>query len=414
MMRQDLLYKLLGKQISPWQMLGFLLANLCGMTIVLMAVQFYSDVIPLFTKGDSFMKPGQMVVTKRVSAARTLTGAAPVFRQREVRELRKQAFVDDIGEFTPSRYGVFATIGSQEMGMQFSTEMFFESIPDKFIDVDLSEWNYHEGSDSVPIILPRNYLNLYNFGFAASRGMPAISEGLVKAVGIRLDLRGTMGSRQLTGHVVAFSKRLNTILVPQNFMDEMNSTLSPVTAQDDDATTRPSRLVVQVGNMADDQIADYLQEHGYETEANDADAARTVSFVRIISVLVMIVGLIISVLSFYLLLLSIFLLLQKHTEKIDNLLMIGYSPLDTARPFFVLAFGLNIVVLVVAVVLAAWSRQFYLPMFGDLYPKYQVTSFVPTAMVGLLLFAVVGILNFIAIRRKVMTIWNMHNHPHDD
>lgn len=410
-MKFSLLYKLLGKQISMWQMLGFLLANLCGMTIVLMAVQFYTDVIPLFTKGDSFMKPGQMVVTKHVSTARTLTRKPPVFREREVEELRRQDFVDDIGEFTPSRYAVFATIGSQSVGMEFSTEMFFESIPDKFIDVDLSEWAYHEGDDNVPIILPRNYLNLYNFGFAASRGLPTISEGLIRAVAIRLHLQGSHGSRQLTGHVVAFSKRLNTILVPQQFMDEMNNTLSPLSESrsGDESSVRPSRLAIQVDNMADDRIADYLQGHGYETEADDADAARTVSFVRIISIVVMVIGLIISILSFYLLLLSIFLLLQKHTEKIDNLLMIGYSPFATARPFFALAFGLNGVVLVVSIALAASSRRYYLPMFGDLYPAYEIASFSPTVVVGVLLFVGVAVLNYIAIRRKVLTIWAMHH-----
>ena len=52
--------------MNRWQMLGFLLANLCGMTIVLVAVQFYTDVIPLFTKSDSFIKPGQVVITKHV------------------------------------------------------------------------------------------------------------------------------------------------------------------------------------------------------------------------------------------------------------------------------------------------------------------------------------------------------------
>lgn len=35
---------------------GIFLANLCGMVIVLLSVQFYKDVLPVFTQGDSFMK----------------------------------------------------------------------------------------------------------------------------------------------------------------------------------------------------------------------------------------------------------------------------------------------------------------------------------------------------------------------
>ena len=395
------MYKLLGKQMNRWQMLGFLLANLCGMTIVLVAVQFYTDVIPLFTKSDSFIKPGQVVITKHVGTARTLSGAAPVFQQQEIDELRRQPFVKNVGTFTPSHYGVYATIGSDDLGMEFSTDMFLEAIPDAFIDVDLSRWKYQSGSAVVPIILPRNYLNLYNFGFAASKGMPTISEDLIKLVKIRLMLYGSQGNRQVNGRVVAFSKRLNTILVPQTFMDEMNRSLSP------DTVMPPSRLVVQLGTITDDRFVEYLNDHNYETEADDADAARTVSFVRIIAVIVMVIGLIISVLAFYLLLLSIFLLLQKHTEKIDNLLVLGYSPNEVARPYHWLAIGLNSVVLVASIVLASCSRQYYLPLFGDLYPKYEVSDFGPTILVGIILFILVAILNFTAIRRKILLIWNL-------
>ena len=72
--------------MSVWQLAGFVLANLFGMAIVLAAVQFAHDVIPVFTGGDSFMRPGQMVVVKRVSTLRTVSGNAPTFREREVKE----------------------------------------------------------------------------------------------------------------------------------------------------------------------------------------------------------------------------------------------------------------------------------------------------------------------------------------
>lgn len=51
-----MIWKLLRQHISVAQLVGFLLANLCGMVIVLLSVQFYKDVLPVFTQGDSFMK----------------------------------------------------------------------------------------------------------------------------------------------------------------------------------------------------------------------------------------------------------------------------------------------------------------------------------------------------------------------
>lgn len=159
------------------------------------------------------------------------------------------------------------------------------------MDVDTSRWHWKEGDEEVPIVLPRNYLNLYNFGFASSQGLPALSESLVSMVKIRFILRGSTGRKDLTGRVVAFSKKLNTILVPQAFMDEMNTTLSP------ERKPEPSRLIVTVSNPADERIAEYLSNHSYETEADDAEAARTAHLLRIIISIVLVVGLIISALA---------------------------------------------------------------------------------------------------------------------
>ena len=399
-----MLYRLLSRHLNAGQLAGFVLANLCGMTIVLAAVQFATDIIPMFTGSDSFMKPGQMVMAKHVSTVRTLTGKAPTFTQKEIADVRHQPFVSDVGTFTPSLFSVVATLGSQKLGVEFSTEMFFEAVPDAFMDVDTSRWHWKEEDEEVPIVLPRNYLNLYNFGFASSQGLPALSESLVSMVKIRFILRGSAGRKELTGRVVAFSKKLNTILVPQAFMDEMNTTLSP------ERKPEPSRLIVTVSTPADERIAEYLSNHSYETEADDAEAARTAHLLRIIISIVLVVGLIISALAFYVLLLSIFLLLQKNTEKIDTLLLIGYSPQAVARPYHLLTISLNTLVLILSVIIVLLLRGYYLPLFGQLYPSYSAASLSPALLTGVALYLLVTLLNYVAIRRKVMSVWHLHEH----
>ena len=397
-----LLNKLLRRHINAWQLAGFVLANLCGMAIVLAAVQLYGDVKPMFTGSDSFLRPGQIVLTKRVTSLGTFTGATPAFNDNEIERLRQQPFVKSLAAYTPAMFSVYATVGSHSLGMEFGTEMFFEAVPDQYLDVPLDEWQYDPESNDVPIILPRTYLNLYNFGFASSQGLPTISESLVGKVSVRLRLSGTHDACQKTGRVVAFSRRLNTILVPQAFIDDMNRRLSP------DREPHAARLIAEVDNPADERIARYISDHNYDTEAADADASKAASLLRIIALVVLAVGLVISALAFYVLLLSIFLLLQKHTEKIDNLLLIGYSPASVARPFHVLTIVLNAVVLVGALVIVGILRQWYLPLFGDLYTRFEPSAFATTLLVGLTLFLLVTALNYLAITRKVRAIWHMH------
>ena len=60
-----LVWKLLRQHISIGQLAGFFLANLFGMMIVLLSVQFYKDVIPVFTEGDSFMKKDFIIATRK-------------------------------------------------------------------------------------------------------------------------------------------------------------------------------------------------------------------------------------------------------------------------------------------------------------------------------------------------------------
>ena len=59
-----LVWKLLRQHISVGQLAGFFLANLFGMMIVLLSVQFYRDVLPVFTEGDSFMKKDYIIANQ--------------------------------------------------------------------------------------------------------------------------------------------------------------------------------------------------------------------------------------------------------------------------------------------------------------------------------------------------------------
>lgn len=397
-----LVWKLLRRHLNVWQIGGFFLANLFGMCIVLLSMQFYTDVLPVFTQGDSFMKPTYLVIGKKVTAAQTLKGTSPSFSADEIAELEDQPFVESVGRFVPALFDVYASVGADLLGVGMGTDMFFEAIPDEYVDADLSCWQYKSESDSLPVIIPRNYLNLYNFGFAKTKGLPVLSEGLVGMVNLKFRLQGTYGQKIMNGKVVAFSNRLNTILVPQKFLDEANAELSP------DREPVSSRLILNVKNPADERIAAYLDEHRYEAEGNVADAGRMTFFLRMIVGIVLGIGLIICILSFYVLLLSIFLLLQKHTEKIDNLLLVGYSPSKVALPFHLLSWGLNSVVLLLSLLIVVIMRGYYLPLLEQVYPQLAEISMVPTLLLGGFLYGFVTLLNYYAIRRKVTNIWYMH------
>ena len=389
-----LLWKLLRQHISIGQFFGFVFANLFGMIIVLAGYQFYNDVLPIFTSGDSFMKPNYIMVTKHIGMGNTLSGNASTFSESDIQDLRNQPFTEKIGCFTTTEYKVSVSLAISNVPI-IRTEAFFESVPDDFIDVNLSDWKYTDGQEIVPIILPRNYVNAYNFSVARQRSLPQISEGLMSMIDVQIYAHGNGKEQTFKGKVVAFSSTLNAVLVPQTFIDWSNKEFAP------EDHTRPSRLLMQVSNPADEKITTYFQQNGLEMESDRLNAEKTTYFLRLIVTIVMVIGLIISALSFYILMLSIYLLVQKNTEKLQNLLLIGYRRTRIALPYQLLTMALNVIVLLVATLAIIPIRNYYMTTIDALYPEIAHSGMLNTIILGIILLCVVTTLNAIIIRRKI-------------
>lgn len=394
-----LVWKLLRQHISVPQFAGFFFANLVGMLIVLLGFQFYHDVLPVFTAKDSFLKADYLILSKRVGTADVFTGRGHEFSGSELDDLSAQPFVTSVGKFTSTNYRVDASLSVNGIPLM-KTDFFFESVPDDFVDVSSSEWEYRPGDKRVPIILPRSYINMYNFGFAQTRSLPKISEGLLGMIDLGILIRGNGQEERFHGKVIGFSNRLNTILVPQSFMDWSNARFAP------GEPTKSTRLIVQVGNPADERVTTYLEKKGYEVESDKLAAEKTTYFLRMVVSLVMIVGLVISVLSFYILMLSVYLLVQKNASKLENLLLIGYSPARVAMPYQVLTIALNVAVLFMAWAVLSVARGYYMGILTTLFPQMEPGGLWPSIVAGLILFLVVSVLNVIVVRRKVMRVWH--------
>lgn len=395
----SLVWKLLRQHVSVPQFVGFFFANLLGMFIVLFGYQFYRDVLPVFTQNDSFMKADYVIVSKKIGMATTMSGRSNTFSSSEIDDLTSQPFVQSAGRFTSTGYKVDATMGVNGVNI-LNSELFFESVPDRFVDVSSADWHYREGDTTVPIILPRSYLTMYNFGFAQSHSLPKLSDGLVSMIDFNIFINGNGLHDRFKGRVIGFSNRISSILVPEAFMKWSNSRYAP------DASDEPTRLIMDVNNPADGQFSKYLDSKGYEAENNDANAEKMTSFLRLMVFIVVVVGLTISALSFYILMLSIYLLVQKNSYKLENLLLIGYSPSSVSRPYQLLATGLNFCVLVLVVVLVLVARSCYMDVLTLLLPDFSEPSLLPTVLLGLLLFLFVTLVNTVVIRRKIINIWN--------
>ena len=397
-MSNNTVWRLLRHNISAGQIAGYALASFVGLAIVLTAIQFYRDVSSVWNDDDSFISKDYLILSKRVEGVSGLFGRASAsagdtrFSEQDIADIASRPWVRKVGRFSSASFNVYAKVelGGSSMG----SALFLESIPDEFFDVTPKGWTYEPGRSSyVPVILSKDYLSLYNFGFATSRGMPQVSEEVIGMVPLKLSLSGNGRQEWVDARIVGFSSRLNTIAVPEEFMQWANSEFSETPAE------APSRLIVMLDRPGDPQVESYLEEHGYETAGDRADNGKAAFFLSVVTTVVIGVGLIISILAFFILMLSIYLLLQKNRTKIHNLMQLGYSPAQVSRHYHLIVIAVNAGVLLtaMAVMLAAsawWSAP--LRALGS-----EPTTVWLTAGIGIGLMLLITLGNLAAITRTI-------------
>lgn len=386
----SLIWKLLKQHVSIFELGIFFVANLIGLAIILCGVQLYSDIKPLLTGDRSLIGSDYMIITRPVERF----GQEPLrFSREDVEELYDQAFISDVGAFVSSEYEVYG--GVVFSGQRLSTMMFFEAVPDAFVDVESRAWKYESKDRVIPIIIPRNYLNLYNFGFSSTQNLPQITEDMIKRIELDIELSGNGLEEHFRGSVVGFSDRLNTILVPMSFMDWANERYA------DGSDMESSRLILEVTDPASPELTTFLADRGYVAEEQPAESSKAMYLLKVSIAIIVVIGVIFSLLSIIILTLSIYLLLQKNIDKLENLVLIGYTPSQVASPYVRLTIALNTTIMLLGIALVAIAQQLYMNHLSLLAGQDLPCSPMAAIVAGVVVAGATVLFNIAIIRRKI-------------
>lgn len=327
-----MLRKLLWQSQKSGQLLTAAAGALLGLCILLFSVQTYLDLQQVLITEAQLIRPEYLVINKPVSLLSSFRGKAPDFSAREIEEIQSQAFVEAVAPFEPSRFRTYATlsVGSQDMDLR--TDLFFEAVPDQYVDVPAEVWQWAPGQGEVPIVVPTDYLNLYNFGFAPSQGLPSISAATASQVRFRLMLYGAGDRGEYVGRIAGFSDRLNSILVPQAFLRYANQRY--VGSEE----AAPSRLILVTRDPSDPALVQFLEETGYETNQERLRSGRMNLVLQSVFGLLVFVGVLIVGLSLLVFLLTFQLIISRNRSEIQLLLHLGYPPPRIQRVYW-LAFA---------------------------------------------------------------------------
>lgn len=318
-----MLKRLQRKTLIPAQIAGYAATLLVGAAIVMLACQLYADLRPLLTQQTDVFHGHAITLSKNVGALQSFNKRGIYFSDKEIAELEEQPFVAQVARFTSSAFHSKASITFGGQGLY--TDLFFEGVPDRYIDVSSNDWRWDSTSNFLPVIVPEDYLSLYNFGFAESQALPVLSKGTIEQVVFTVTLDGNGHSRSFRSRIVGFSGKINTILAPEEFLAWANREFGS------DETNPPSRLLVELADASDERIPRFMEEHNYNIKQDELESSKMVFFFRAAMAFLLAVALIIIALSVAFIIMSLNVIAQKNHDLFRNLHDIGYSPQQIAR-----------------------------------------------------------------------------------
>tara|TARA_B100001093_G_scaffold395484_1_gene382404 strand:+ start:2056 stop:3450 length:1395 start_codon:yes stop_codon:yes gene_type:complete len=211
------------------------LGCLLGSTLLVIAFQLYLDSSQIIEETEG--PKNFFTVNKKIEggALANLGKEESTFTPDELKTIQGFEGVRRIGGFTRNQFPITLYIwpsGKIGLGAAAKTDLFFESIPDEFLDFIPDDWHWEENSSIVPIMVPKFYLDLWNFGLAPSRiEYPSLSMEAASGMPIQVFV-GKNQEVTFDGRFVAFSKRINSVLVPASFLEWANQKYGLQTSKD--------------------------------------------------------------------------------------------------------------------------------------------------------------------------------------
>ncbi len=374
-----MLIKLLLKKTGKLQLIGAIFGTITGMFLLLITIQFYFDADTLISKNKDLISPEFMVLYKSVSIFNTIGDKKAVFTEKEIKNIKKQSFVKKASQFLSNKFKVFiiVRIGDSEL----TSGLFFEAIPDEYIDLENDKkerWKWDPDNPELPIIIPRDYVNLYNFGFAPGQGLAQIPEKAFEMIPIKVRLNGNNKKLTLNAKIAGFSDRINSIMVPFSFLSWANNIYG------DQKGKMVSRVIIVTDDPSNPEILKFLKKNKYLTLKDKLKKSRISTILKIVLFVVGGISILIIFLSFFIFILSFRLLISKSLEKITILLHLGYHYLNISKLYILYFLSIIIVVDIITIIILYITKiklnNYIIPLgftlSKSIYPIVLISAFV--------------------------------------
>jgi len=364
-----------------------------GILILLVALQTFVNIRALLQENNP-RKQGY----DYISVSRTITnenmGRDNSFSAKDLQLLRAAPGVQEISPLYSNKFRAEASAGSV---MPFSTDLFLESIDNSFIDSVPPAFSWQPGQTDVPLIFSSDFLEIYNV-FAPAQGLPQVSAKTISSINIMLTCSGPLGTQHYRAGIVAFSDRINSILVPRSFLNWNNLHL------DGDTLTRIERVYIRTKDANNPQLISYLDRGNYHLNKDKVKFSRIKGILQNIVAALGIFGVLVIALALMLFSFYVRLMIARSRDNLRLLLVLGYSPAWLAKSVartWLPVYG-------IIIVLALLGTQFLHLLFRNL--PFVNQGEIPwvvhwsVAVTALVLLLITTLLNAALVRKELQRL----------
>ena len=323
-----MLNKILFRNQDKKQLIIAMIGSFFGITFLVTSIHYLIRVSE-FGEGNDILGPNTIIASKKVTDANILGLAKTDFDPEELVEIRKLSFIEEVKPVISNNFDVYFETKDEKLPVPFGTDVFIQSVDTAFLDVKASNWDWQEGDESVPIIMPRDFIVMLNT-FASAQGIGQVSEDLAKKIRFKLSVSTEDRKKREAhyAHIIGFTSSVSAILVPESFMEYGNANFS------DGSEQKITQIMISGKEGQFGKVEAYMTENGLESRESQMAIGRLKSIIGTLFLVVLGISVIAVFVSGLVLIQYMQLLITRNVYEVRTLIRIGYHPNEIIKKFF--------------------------------------------------------------------------------
>jgi len=365
-----------------------------GVLLLFVSIQMFVNIGQLLKENNPRKSGGYDYISISKTITNENMGKDNSFTSEDLSKLRSQPTIAGVAPLISNKFRVRATAGDI---IPFSTDLFLESIDDNFIDTVPPTFTWQPGQIVVPIIFSSDLLEMYNV-FAPAQGLPQLSAKTISSVNIILECSGPYGTQNFKGNIVALSDRINSLLVPQTFMNWSNLHFMQ------DTTVHASRVYIKTKDANNPKLISYLDQQNYHLNKEKVKFSRIKSILQNIVSALGVFGILVIVLALMLFSFYLQLMIAKSKDNLRLLLILGYSPKWLAKSVAKTWLPVYLIIILAAFILTEILHLLFMQLT---FVRTANLSYFPdwtVCLTAILLLALTVFINLNLVRKELQKI----------